>query len=309
MALSLLQHLRDTHRRALIQQLSSDMQRAQAEPLVDVTLPLVLAHLVSLNHQRGTSLVVALLNTQAQDGLWKTLDLDRLLTQLSQLTQLDQRQTKNAIDRVAHSTLVELHALYEQASLGEEGLHELLMAQPALLQGHAPDWVWHIADLDELSGQRAIAPADIEPLTVDSGIAELNALMREATMEKPDVNPTDHDTHPHARIDLPAQRDAGPWAKALAPIIALLLLALLVGLYQQNQTEYQAGRLVAPQGHMQVPVTVAVAPTVQPVSPTPVAVAQIPHPPQPMPEPSTRETATPDVTQPTTEASTAAATF
>jgi hypothetical protein len=307
MALSLLQHLRDTHRRPLIQQLSSDMQRTQAEPLVDITLPLVLAHLVSLNHQRGTSLVVALLNTQAQDGLWKTLDLDRLLTQLSQLTQLDQRQTKHAIDRVAHSTLVELHALYEQASLGEDGLHELLMAQPTLLQGHAPDWVWHIADLDELSGQRAIVPADIEPLTVDSGIAELNAFMREATMEKPDVNPMHHDT-PHAIVDLPAQRDAGPWAKALAPIIALLLLALLVGLDQQNQTEYQAGRLVAPQGNMQTPVTVAVAPTLQPASPAPVVVAQIPHPPQPMPEPSTSETAPPAATPPA-EGNTAAATF
>jgi hypothetical protein len=297
MALSLLQHLRDTHRRPLIQQLSTDMQRPQAEQLVDLTLPLVLAHLVSLDHQRGTSLVVALLTTHAQDGLWKTLDVERLLSQLSQHTQLDQRQTKAAIDRVAHTALVELHALYEQASLGEEGLHELLMAQPELLQGHAPDWIWHIADLDELSGQRAVTSTDSEPLTVESGIAELNALMREATMEKPDLNTADHD--PHHTMALPEYRAAGTWAKVLAPIAALLLLGLLITLYQNNQTAQRRGDLHAPQGVMQgqpptpeIPLTDPTPPTTE-VAPTTAGIdahlhaplpVDLPPPPQAMPD-------------------------
>jgi hypothetical protein len=302
MALSLLQHLRDTRRSLLIQHVSKHMQRSQAESVVDLSIPLVLAHLVSLNQQHGTSLVIALLNTQAQDGLWKTLDHDRLLKQISQAAGIDTSQAQSATNHVAHDVLVELHALYDQASLGDEGLNELLMAQPALLQGHAPDWIWTLAELAGLNGQHAVAPADVEELTVDRGIAELHALMRDAKQD-PLMTPTpDHNDHTPV-IDAPTQRAAGPWARCLAPVVALIVLMGLVMLYQHNHAEQHAGRLVAPQGKMQGQVDTETAPPVALPDPTnsnsmteeqhlhaPMP-STLPTPPQPMPDQPTAEPA------------------
>lgn len=246
MALSLLQHLRDVRRSALIQHNAKHMQPDQAEQLVDLTLPLVLAHLVNINREHGTSLVIALLNTKAEDGLWKTLDHGHMIHQLSQAVGVDASQATSASNHIAHETLVEVHDLYETASLGEDGLNELLSEQPVMLQGHAPDWVFDIAGLHDVSGQQAVVPADPEELNIESGIAELNALIKDAAHEHDDHT----DQHP-APAELPPQREAGGIARFLMPIVALLILVALVMLYQHNHKASQDGQLLAPQGQMQ----------------------------------------------------------
>jgi hypothetical protein len=246
MALSLLQHLRDVRRSALIQRISKHMQSEQAEQLVDLSLPLVLAHLVNINREHGTSLVIALLNTKAEDGLWKTLDHQQMIRQLSQTIGIDASQATSASNHIAHETLVEVHDLYETASLGEEGLNELLSEQPIMLQGHAPDWVFDVAGLHDVSGQQAVVPADPEELKIESGIAELNALIKEAAHE----HHAPVDTH-HAPVEIAPQREAGPFARFLMPLIALLILVALVVMYQNNHQASQNGQLVAPQGEMQ----------------------------------------------------------
>lgn len=246
MALSLLQHVRDVRRSAFIQHNTKHMQPDQAEQLVDLTVPLVLAHLVNINREHGTSLVIALLNTQAEDGLWKTLDHQQMIRKLSQTVGIDASQATSASNYIAHQTLIDIHDLYETASLGEEGLNELISEQPLMLQGHAPDWVFEIAGLHDVSGQQAVVPADPEELKIESGIAELNALIKEAAHEHDEPV----DTH-HAPVEIAPQRDAGPLARFLMPLVALLILAALVVMYQHNHKASQNGQLNAPQGEMQ----------------------------------------------------------
>lgn len=85
MALSLLQHIRSTQGTALLHAAEEmGLTPAQASTILDWTLPLVLAHLVDLNQRHGTGLVLALVNTQAVDGFWQTLDQTEWINQVQQ---------------------------------------------------------------------------------------------------------------------------------------------------------------------------------------------------------------------------------
>lgn len=262
MALSLLQHIRDTQAKQLhhaVQEMG--LSASQATTLLNWTLPLVLAHLVDLNQRHGTGLVLALLNTQAVDGIWQTLDQAEWISQLQKHLPADTLVLQVASHHLATVTLAEIFALVEAASLGEEGLNELLEGQSEHLQGQAPDWVWQQAGLTRLCGQAAIVPEPSAELDLAAGIASLNQLVRQAasqtatTTDEPAAPATAHtateqlvtsldlhkteshhdDAHAaHHAIVLPPQRDAGRTTRLLEPLIAVALLAFLSVLFDQS---------------------------------------------------------------------------
>lgn len=266
MALSLRQHLQDSQAAALsgaIQEMG--LSASQAQTLLGWTLPLVLAHLVDLNQRHGTGLVLALINTQAVDGIWQTLDQTEWINQAQKHMATDGLILQVASNHIATVVLAEIFALVDAASLGEAGLQELLDGQPEHLQGQAPDWVWQQAGLTSLCGQAAVEPDQTEALDLATGMASLNQLMRQAatqaitaesvgaviTQPSPpntsveqavtslDLNKTTsphHDEHhtTHATITLAPQRDAGSITRLLEPLIAAGLLAFLYVLFSQS---------------------------------------------------------------------------
>lgn len=255
MALSLLQHIQQTQATALnraVQEMG--LGALQAANLVDWTLPLVLAHLVDLNQRHGTGLVLALINTQAVDGIWQTLDQTEWISQVQQHLPADALVLQVASHHLATVVLAEIFALVDAASLGEEGLNELLEGQPEHLQGQAPDWVWQQSGLNSLCGQSAVVADQTEALDLAAGIASLNQLVRQAVSQphqpishpitEPAVNSLDlntteaqHDAHAtgHAAIIIPPQREAGGLTRLLEPLIAVGLLLLLCVLFSQSK--------------------------------------------------------------------------
>ncbi|MFZ3193415.1 MAG: hypothetical protein WA154_09435 [Moraxellaceae bacterium] len=266
MALSLLQHIRDTQATPLhhaVQEMG--LSATQATMLLDWTLPLVLAHLVDLNQRHGTGLVLALVNTQAVDGIWQTLDQAEWISQVQKQLPADGLVLQVASHHLATVVLAEIFALVDAASLGEEGLNELLEGQPEHLQGQAPDWVWQQAGLNSLCGQAAVEPEPSAALDLAAGIASLNQLVRQAAthpvkdasvqptptqpdpshpsvehaVTSPDLNTTaSHHAadahHAHPLIVMPVQRDAGRLTRLFEPLIAAGLLVFLSVLFSQS---------------------------------------------------------------------------
>jgi len=266
MALSLLQHLQQTHASTLhsaIQEMGLNAQ--QASMLLDWNLSVVLAHLVDLNQRHGTGLVLALINTQAVDGLWQTLDQTEWISQTQKHLPADGLVLQLASQQVATTVLATVFELVDAASLGEEGLNELLEGQPEHLQGQAPDWVWQQSGLMSLCGQAAVEPASDTNLDLAAGIASLNQLVRQAAAQTVTTIATDTPATPaipqsqtehavtsidlhkteshhddahaaHPAITLPPQRDAGGLTRLLEPLVALVLLYALYAMFQDSQT-------------------------------------------------------------------------
>lgn len=248
MALSLLQHIRSTQGTALLHAAEEmGLTPAQASTILDWTLPLVLAHLMDLNQRHGTGLVLALVNTQAVDGFWQTLDQTEWINQVQQRLNVEPLLLQLASDPMVGSVLAEILALVDAASLGEEGLNELLNGQAEHLQGQAPDWVWQQAGLTLLCGQAAAKPEPTEAVDLAAGIASLNQLVRQAakqsqqpisesTMTSIDLDnhqQSHHDGHAteHPMIVLAPQRNAGGLTRIFEPVIALGILAVLYALF------------------------------------------------------------------------------
>ena len=257
MALSLRQHIYDTQATALkraVQEMG--LNAAQASSLLDWTLPLVLAHLVSLNQRHGTGLVLALLNTRPVDGLWQTLDQGEWISQLQQQLPADALVLEMASQHIVSAVLAEVFELVDAASLGEEGLDELLVGQPEHLQGQAPDWVWQLSGLTSLCGQAATVVDPSEALDLAAGIASLNQLVRQAVkhshsatssespMSSIDIDHSaqqQHDEHP--AVLLVAQRDAGQLTRVLEPLIAVAILGLLYALFTYSDAPSAAAAM------------------------------------------------------------------
>lgn len=178
MALSLLQHVRDMQHDPLAQRLVPDLGQQATEQLIEQASAWVLAHISSLNQRHGSALALALVNTRSIDGLWQTLDRAQAVHVWAAQLGVSTEQIDRALNPIAQAVLDEVHELSEAASLGEDGLGELLQGQPSHLQGHAPDWIWHSAGLPELAGQAAVAEPEVIDLA--SGIASLTALMKQA---------------------------------------------------------------------------------------------------------------------------------
>ncbi len=248
MALSLLQHIHKTQASTLNQAVQEmGLNDAQATTLLDWTLPLVLAHLVDLNQRHGTGLVLALINTQAVDGIWQTLDQDEWTNQVQKQLNADPMLLQLASNHIVNVVLAEILTLVDAASLGEEGLNELLDGQTEHLQGQAPDWIWQQAGLSVLCGQAAAKPEPTEAVDLAAGIASLNQLVRQAAkqsqqpisepaMTSIDLDshqPSHHDGHAteHPMIVLAPQRDAGGLTRIFEPVIALGILAVLYALF------------------------------------------------------------------------------
>lgn len=245
MALSLLQHLQQTHASTLhsaIQEMGLSPQ--QASTLLDWNFCVVLAHLVDLNQRHGVGLVLALVNTQAVDGLWQALDQTEWISQTQKHLPVDGLVLQLASQQVATTVLATIFELVDAASLGEEGLNELLEGQAEHLRGQAPDWVWQQSGLTSLCGQSAVAAESTESLDLAAGIARFGQLVRQAATQSNQPvsessmtslhlhkteSPHDEDaTHAaHPAIILPVQRDAGRLTRLLEPLIAAGLLGLL----------------------------------------------------------------------------------
>lgn len=260
MALSLLHHIKDTQASALnraIQEMG--LSATQANTLLEWSLPLVLAHLVDLNQRHGTGLVLALINTQAVDGIWQTLDQAEWISQTQKYIVADTLVLQVASHHIATTVLAEIFELVDAASLGEEGLNELLQGQLEHLQGQAPDWVWQQAGLTDLCGQIAPAAEQDTALDLTASIASLNQLVRqaatqaqssvsEAPMTSLDLNKsTEHldDAHDashasHHTIEIPVQRVAGRNTRMLEPLIALGILYFLYALFCQSSLQVDA---------------------------------------------------------------------
>lgn len=253
MALSLLQHIHKTQASTLNQAVQEmGLNDAQATTLLDWTLPLVLAHLVDLNQRHGTGLVLALINTQAVDGIWQTLDQDEWTNQVQKQLNADPVLLQLASNHIVNVVLAEILTLVDAASLGEDGLNELLDGQTEHLQGQAPDWIWQQAGLSVLCGQAAAEPEPTEAVDLTAGIASLNQLVRQAAkqsqqpilesaMTSVDLDnhqPSHHDGHAteHPMIVLAPQRDAGGLTRIFEPVIALGILAVLYALFTASST-------------------------------------------------------------------------
>lgn len=243
MALSLLQHIHTTQATVLHQAVQEmGLNTAQATTILDWTVPLVLAHLVSLNQRHGTGLVLALVNTQAVNGIWQTLDQDEWISQVQKQLNFDPVVLQLASDHIVNVVLAEILALVDAASLGEEGLNELLDGQTEHLQGQAPDWIWQQAGLTALCGQAAVQPEQTDTMDLAAGIASLNKLVRQAanhanqpisesTMSSIELGQTQHHDAEHPTIHLAPQRDAGCMTRVFEPLIALVLLGFLYALF------------------------------------------------------------------------------
>ncbi|MEC7120980.1 MAG: hypothetical protein VXW65_13915 [Pseudomonadota bacterium] len=234
MALSLLQHIRDEQHANLSTTLQKNgLNLADASSLVNWVIPLVLAHLVDLNQRHGTGLVLALVNTQAVDGLWQTLDQERLIGQVQRHINSDGTTIIQSCNQIADAVLSELFILVDTASLGEDGLNELLEGQPEHLQGQAPEWVWSLSGLTV--NNNTATPANVaEPLDLVAGMASLNQLMQQAAQQP--AEPHMHTDH-HVDIVLPTQRAAGNVTRILEPLIALALLLLLYVFFMHSHQQ------------------------------------------------------------------------
>jgi hypothetical protein len=235
MALSLWQHLHDAQSASTVSRLTALVGgKSQAQLVFERTVALTIAHLVSLNQRHGSSLVLALVNTQAVSGFWQTLDQSAVLAELRRELSSSTDQLNKAVDDVAARVLAEVFMLVDMASLGEDGLAELLEGQPEHLQGRAPDWVWTLAGLEQLRGQAAVVEEPV--IDVAAGIATLTALMQNAQHQQEEhamAHATHHDDH-HPMVPEPVFREASTFARALAPVVALAILAFLSYLFSQN---------------------------------------------------------------------------
>lgn len=176
MTLSLLQHLRETQGASLVRDTAQQFGLAQerATGFINAGLALVVGRLVNINQTQGTNAVLAILEHRDATALWRDIDFSHAHQELIELGGLDNPTSLNAVNLIAERSLGAIDELEQQASLGKEGLNELLDGQNEFLQGQFPDWIYAAAGLPALIGQHAYN-------TVKESVASLGSILRQAS--------------------------------------------------------------------------------------------------------------------------------
>ncbi len=175
MTLSLLQHLRETEGAALVSETTQNLGLSpdKATGFINAALALVLGRLVTINKTEGTSAVLDIIDTRNTSALWQNAEFTQAHNELRSLGGVDDGTSLKALNLVAEHSLNAIHELDKTASLGKEGINELLEGQSEHLQGHFPDWIYAAAGLPALIGLTTLN-------TVKEGVASLGSLLRQA---------------------------------------------------------------------------------------------------------------------------------
>lgn len=175
MTLSLLQHLRETQGAALVGEVTEryGLSVDKATGFINAALALVVGRLVNINQTQGTSAVLEILDKHDTSELWKNTDFSGALRELSALGGTDETTNLQALNLIGERSLAAVHSLEQTASLGKEGINELLEGQPEHLQGHFPDWIYAAAGLPALIGLGVFN-------TVKESVASLGSIIKQA---------------------------------------------------------------------------------------------------------------------------------
>jgi outer membrane protein OmpA-like peptidoglycan-associated protein len=175
MTLSLLQHLRETQGAALVSETTQKLGLSpdKATGFINAALALVLGRLVTINKTEGTSKVLDIIDSNDTAALWQNAEFTQAYNELRTLGGVDDATSLQALNLVASHSLNAILDLDKTASLGKEGINELLEGQEEHLQGHFPDWIYAAAGLPALIGATALS-------TVKEGVASLGSLLRQA---------------------------------------------------------------------------------------------------------------------------------
>jgi outer membrane protein OmpA-like peptidoglycan-associated protein len=176
MALSLLQHLRETQGAELVAEITKNygLTTEKATGFINAGLALVVGRLVNINQTQGTSAVLDILKRQDSVLLWMGSDLSNAQKELTGLVAIDEVTSLQALNLIAERSLVEINTLEQAASLGKEGLNELLDGQAVHLQGHFPDWIYTAAGLPALIGLSVFN-------TIKESVVSLGDVLRQAS--------------------------------------------------------------------------------------------------------------------------------
>ncbi|HEY4714871.1 MAG TPA: hypothetical protein VIH30_11615, partial [Aquirhabdus sp.] len=175
MTLSLLQHLRETQGAALVGEVTEryGLTVEKATGFINAALALVVGRLVNINQTQGTTAVLDILDKHDTSELWKNTNFSGALKELSALGGTDETTNLQALNLIGERSLSAVHSLEQTASLGKEGINELLEGQPEHLQGHFPDWIYAAAGLPALIGLGVFN-------TVKESVASLGSILKQA---------------------------------------------------------------------------------------------------------------------------------
>lgn len=175
MTLSLLQHLRETQGAALVGEVTEryGLTVEKATGFINAALALVVGRLVNINQTQGTTTVLEILDKHDTSELWKNTNFSDALRELSALGGTDETTNLQALNLIGERCLSAVHSLEQTASLGKEGINELLEGQPEHLQGHFPDWIYAAAGLPALIGLGVFN-------TVKESVASLGSIIKQA---------------------------------------------------------------------------------------------------------------------------------
>lgn len=175
MTLSLLQHLRETQGAALVGEVTEryGLTVEKATGFINAALALVVGRLVNINQTQGTNAVLEILDKHDTSELWKNTNFADALRELSALGGTDETTNLQALNLIGERCLSAVHSLEQTASLGKEGINELLEGQPEHLQGHFPDWIYAAAGLPALIGLGVFN-------TVKESVASLGSIIKQA---------------------------------------------------------------------------------------------------------------------------------
>ncbi len=179
---------------------TAQLTPAQTEQLTEYTVGFTLIHLAALLKEQGPGMVFNLINRHAALDFWQTVNRPEFLRHMNELIQADSPKTQPLIDQTVQVTLDEIFMLSDTASLGEEGVSELIEGQPELIvqAKPTPDWLWQLAGLTKPSH---VTPSPVDTLTdPEVAIHQLNQMMRNAQTTPPEhaLPPgTEHGSLPH----------------------------------------------------------------------------------------------------------------
>jgi outer membrane protein OmpA-like peptidoglycan-associated protein/ElaB/YqjD/DUF883 family membrane-anchored ribosome-binding protein len=176
MALSLLQHLRESQGANLVGEVTQSygLSIERATGFINAGLAMVVGRLVNINQTQSTSAVLEILKKHDSAALWRDADLTSAHKELTGLGGIDETTSLQALNLIAVRSLVEINNLEQTASLGKEGVNELLDGQAEHLQGHFPDWIYTAAGLPTLIGLGVFN-------AVKESVASLGSVLRQAS--------------------------------------------------------------------------------------------------------------------------------
>jgi ElaB/YqjD/DUF883 family membrane-anchored ribosome-binding protein len=176
MTLSLLQHLRETQGANLVGEVTQSygLSIDRATGFINAGLAMVVGRLVNINQTQTTTAVLEILEKQDSAALWRDADLSNAHKELTTLGGIDETTSLQALNLIAVRSLAEINNLEQTASLGKEGMNELLDGQAEYLQGHFPDWIYIAAGLPTLIGLGVFT-------AVKETVASLGSVLRQAS--------------------------------------------------------------------------------------------------------------------------------